>query len=70
MSIAHTNFVRCNLLSPVVRIGTGARHTTYHLADGDVHRLNKGDMERLSEFVTRTGYAIRLSAEMKARLGE
>ena len=67
---AHTAFVRANLESPVTRIVVAARATTYHLEDGSAFRLDRHDMERLTRFIERNGFTIRLSAELRRRIGE
>lgn len=67
---AHTAFVRANLASPVVRITLAARATTYHLADGSAFRLDRHEMDRLARFIERSGFTIRLSAELRRRIGE
>lgn len=67
---AHTAFVRANLESPVARIAVGGRATTYHLEDGSAFRLDRHDMDRLARFIERNGFTIRLSAELRRRIGE
>lgn len=67
---AHTAFVRANLQSPVARIAVGGRATTYHLEDGSAFRLNRQEMERLARFIERNGFTIRLSSELRRRIGE
>jgi len=65
MSDRHHQFVRCNLMSPVAKITTGKRLTTYTLEDGNVFRLDKAEMERFGEWIARNGFTIRLTDELK-----